>query len=84
MKGNVPFSKGSKKKLVPFHRRFSVSSEWESYGKIGAEIPLPISARGDGLCLYLPKDLCEFYGLIAGDRVAVLLKEHFRRRRGEE
>lgn len=39
---------------------------------------LPVSARGSGLCLYLPKSLCELYGFIAGDRVKVQLRDHYR------
>ena len=65
-----------------FRRRFAVS-EWEIIGKIYEITTLPVSARGDGLCLYLPKDLCNLYGLIAGDRVKVTLNEHFRKKREE-
>ena len=71
------------KKMEPYPRRFSVS-EWDVLGKVDELITLPISARGEGLCLYLPKDLCQLYGLIAGDRMKVTLKEHFRKRRTEE
>jgi hypothetical protein len=67
----------------PYPRRFSVS-EWEVLGKVNELITLPVSARGDGLCLYLPKDLCRVYGLIAGDRLKVHLQLHFRKRRSEE
>jgi hypothetical protein len=73
----------SGKNFEPFPRRFSVS-EWDVLGKVDELITLPVSARGDGLCLYLPKDLCQLYGLIAGDRMKVALREHFRKRRTEE
>lgn len=66
-----------------FPLRFAVS-DWEIVDKIDEKLTLQVSARGDGLCLYLPKDLCDVYRLIAGDRVKVGLGEHFRRRRQEE
>ena len=71
------------KKKDPYPRRFAVS-EWEIVEKINELVTLPVSARGDGLCLYLPKDLCNLHGLIAGDRVKVGLNEHYRKRREEE
>lgn len=59
-------------------------SDWERIGVLKETQTLPVSARGAGLCLYLPKDLCEVYGLIAGDRLKVELRDHFRKIREEE
>ncbi len=71
------------KKQVQFRRRFKVS-EWDLIEKIYEIVTLPVSARGDGLCLYLPKDLCDLHGIIAGDRIKTLLNEHYRKERTEE
>ncbi len=39
---------------------------------------LKVSARGRGLCLYLPKDLTEVHGVVSGDRLKVQFREHYR------
>ena len=75
--------KASRKKVEPYGRRFSVS-EWDIIAKLDEVVTLPVSARGEGMCFYLPKDLCELYGFICGDRIQVALKKHFRKRREEE
>jgi hypothetical protein len=43
-----------------------------------------ISARGSGLCVYLPKDTCDLYGFIAGDILVTELHEHFREKTEDE
>jgi hypothetical protein len=72
----------SRKSPIPFQHRFDIS-EWITLGNVNEIITLGVPARGDGLCLYLPKDLCNLYDLIAGDRMKVHLLEHFRKRREE-
>jgi hypothetical protein len=70
-------------KTEPYTRRFRISP-WEVLQKIDENITLQVSARGDGLCLYLPKDLTSLYGLLSGDRIKVALKQHYRKRREEQ
>jgi hypothetical protein len=59
-------------------------SQWERIDVLKEVHTLPVSARGDGLCLYLSKNLCAVYGLIAGDMLKVQMLDHFRKRREEE
>lgn len=59
-------------------------SDWEKIDVLKETQTLPVSARGAGLCLYLSKDLCEVYGLIAGDMLKVEMRDHFRKIRDEE
>lgn len=54
-------------------------SNWEKIGILRETQTLPVSARGAGLCLYLPKDLCEVYGLISGDMLKIEMRDHFRK-----
>jgi hypothetical protein len=49
-------------------------------GQIQETHALPVSARGDGLCLYLPKAFCELHGIIAGDRLKVQIRDHYRQK----
>ena len=37
-----------------------------------------VSAHGEGLYLYIPKDVVEAYGIIAGDKVEVQFLKHFK------
>lgn len=59
-------------------------SEWENIGKLKEVHTLPVSARGAGLCLYLPKDICDVYGLISGDMLTVKMLDHFRKVKEED
>jgi len=54
-------------------------SDWELVGNVKETITLSISTRGDGLCIYLTKDLCDVYGLKAGDMIKITLRDHFRK-----
>jgi hypothetical protein len=51
---------------------------FEKVGEIRETHTLKVSARGDGLCLYLPKALCEVHGIVAGHRLKVQIRDHFR------
>jgi len=64
-------------------RVFRRLSEWENIDKLKEVQTLPVSARGAGLCLYLPKDICDVYGLIAGDMLTVRMLDHYRKAREE-
>lgn len=68
-------SKMNRKKSSTF-RRFS---EWDRIDVLKEDQTLPVSSRGAGLCLYLPKDICEVYGLIAGDMLKIRMLDHFRK-----
>ena len=52
--------------------------------KIGITTLARVSMRGGALYLYLPRDLVEAYGLMAGDKVEVNLKKLHRSKRIEE
>jgi len=67
-----------KKEEVSFRGRFSIS-DWRLLNDIKETVTLSVSARGNGLAIYLPKDLCDVYGLIAGDRIKISLRDHFRK-----
>lgn len=56
----------------------SIVEEFEKIGEIKETHTLKVSARGDGLCLYLPKSLCEVHGIIAGHRLKVHIRDHYR------
>lgn len=43
-----------------------------------------VSAHGDGLYLYIPKDVREAYGILAGHKIEVQLLKHFRPETFEE
>jgi hypothetical protein len=54
-------------------------SDWERIDVLKEDQTLPVSSRGSGLCLYLPKDICEVYGLISGDMLKIRMLDHFRK-----
>jgi hypothetical protein len=43
-------------------------------------LALTVSARGSGLCMYIPKEDCDLYGIIAGHILVVKIDEHYRKR----
>lgn len=51
---------------------------WKVVREIKERRTLNVSSHGKGLYLYLPKDLCEIYGINGGDRVKVQLLELFK------
>jgi hypothetical protein len=61
-----------------------IVSEWGDLGRIREIITLSVSSRGNGLCMYLPKDFCEVYGIVSGDRIKIEFREHFKKRRQEQ
>jgi len=56
----------------------------EVIGKVGETRTLRVSCRGGGYYLYLPRDLVEVYGILAGDRIEVKLGRIYRPKRVEE
>jgi len=63
---------------------FRAFSNWERIDVLKEDQTLPVSSRGSGLCLYLPKDICEVYGLIAGDMLKIRMLDHFRKNKPED
>ena len=61
-----------------------MSKRFQLIGKVDETHSLRVSARAEGLCLSLPKSLCELYGLVAGDKIKAQLKEHFRPAKKED
>jgi len=55
-----------------------MTERWEKIGEIRETHSLRVAGRGNGLYLFLPKGLCEVHGIVAGDRVKVQLRDHFR------
>jgi len=54
------------------------------YGKIGnlrTEITLPVSSRGNSLCIIIPKDICDLNQVFTGDMIRVRLSDQYRKRR---
>jgi hypothetical protein len=56
----------------------SIVSPYQEVQKIGETMTLSVSARGTGLCIYLPKQFVDLYGLWASDILKVQFKEHYR------
>lgn len=46
--------------------------------KIGQEALLRVSAHGDGLYLFIPRDFVEVYDIKSGDRIKVDLQTRYR------
>jgi hypothetical protein len=53
--------------------------KWKYVRDVGEKLTLNVSGAGSGLYLHLPKDLCNTYGIIAGDRMKVTLTDLFKR-----
>jgi hypothetical protein len=47
-------------------------------------LPLTVSARGTGLCMYIPKETCDLFGIIAGHVLVVQIDEHHMKRREDD
>jgi len=58
--------------------------KWKVDREIKERRTLNVSSHGRGLYLYLPKDLCEVYGICGGDRIKTQLLELFKRDWAEE
>jgi len=52
-------------------------------GTLDIRILARVSTHGGGYYLYLPKDIAETYGVLAGDRIEVHLGKHFRPKKKE-
>jgi hypothetical protein len=46
--------------------------------KIDLQALLRVSAHGDGLYLFIPRDIVDVYGIVSGDRVKVKLLNLYR------
>jgi len=45
--------------------------EFEEIGKVGLTLLMTVSARGTGFYLYIPKGVCDTFGIRVGDRLEV-------------
>jgi len=63
--------------------RHRALSQWEEIGDLKETVTLSVSTRGNGVCVYLPKDITDVYGVLSGDMLKVSLRNHFRKRREE-
>jgi len=59
--------------------RVRMVKKWKVVREIKERRTLNVSSHGRGFYLYLPKDLCEVYGIIGGDRIKAQLLELFKR-----
>lgn len=55
-------------------------SNFDLLNKPNLRLNLTVSARGSGLCLYLPKDTCQLFGIVAGHVIVTELAEHYKPR----
>jgi len=52
---------------------------WKQVDEIQETRTLAVSGSSGGLYLYLPKALCELYGIIADDQIKVTMCAHIKR-----
>jgi len=58
-----------------------VQTNFNLVNKPNTRVPITVSARGSGLCLYLSKDTCALYGIKAGHIIVAGLLEHYVKKR---
>jgi hypothetical protein len=68
------------KTMVPKDVSPEVTVKYPLVNKPKLRTVLTVSARGSGLCMYIPKETCELYGIIAGHMLVVDIEEHYRKR----
>ena len=51
--------------------------EFEKVKSLKITVLMRVSAHGNGLYLYLPKDIVEAYGIIAGNKLGVQILDHY-------
>jgi antitoxin component of MazEF toxin-antitoxin module len=61
-----------------------MSDQFEEKGVIKVTIVTRVSAHGDGLYLYIPKDVWKTLGIMAGDKLEVQLLRHWKPPKAEE
>lgn len=54
-------------------------TDWKFIGKINNSIVIRVTAKGDGLALTIPKEICETYNIISGDTIKIVIQDHFRK-----
>lgn len=57
--------------------------DMEFLGKIRNSIVLRVSAKGEGLSVTIPKEICDTYGVLSGDTIRVEFQEHYREKAPE-
>lgn len=56
----------------------------ELINKINNTIVLRASAKGEGLSVTIPKELCDVYGILSGDYLKTAFQDHFREKSESE
>lgn len=54
-------------------------TEFELVNRPKVRANITVSARGSGLCLYLPKNICALWGIQAGHVIVADLQEHYKK-----
>ena len=52
--------------------------EYEEKGTLKVTVLARVASHGTALYLYIPKDIAEAYGIVAGDKVEVQFLRHFK------
>lgn len=58
--------------------------EYEKIGDIKETHSLRVSARGNGLCFYIPKEITDLYNFLSGDMVKLEFRDHFRKKKEDD
>ena len=53
--------------------------QYKNIGKIRNSLIITVTAKAESLSLTIPKDLCEVYNIIAGDKIQVAFLDHFKK-----
>jgi len=56
----------------------TLKEEYQEIGKLGVTLLMRVSARGAGLYLFIPRDIRDVYGIMAGDQIEAKLDKHYR------
>jgi hypothetical protein len=71
---------GNRHKILDPAEIQEVTVPFPLVNKPKVRLALTVSARGSGLCMYIPKEDCDLYGIIAGHILVVKIDEHYRKR----
>ena len=75
---------GNRHKTLKLEEVKEVIIPYPLVNKPKVRLVLTVSARGSGLCMYIPKEECDLYGIISGHILVVKIDEHYKKRREED
>lgn len=75
---------GNTRKKLTVKEIQEVNIQYPLVNKPKVRTVLTVSARGSGLCMYIPKETCDLYGIIAGHVLVVQIEEHYRKPREKD